>query len=85
MATNGNNTQYDLMCEQICNQLGYQFRDTQDGIIFLKDGSFLSLTDCAPLLLQKCKGMQEIIGELKTDINRFKNGIVELKKQQNSK
>lgn len=71
------NGQYELVCAQICQKLGLEYKRVEDGVIVLWDQSFLTLSDCAVKLLEKVKQQEEIIGELTVANNSLKKSIVE--------
>lgn len=77
---------YELICSQICQKLGWKFKEVVDGVIILEGDTFVSLSDCAISLLAKVKEQEELIGELKTDKTyllktneRMKNTIKEFR------
>lgn len=71
------NGQYELVCNQICQKLGLEFKRIEDGVIVLWDQSFLTLSDCAVKLLDKVKRQEEIIDELTIDNKKLKKSIVQ--------
>jgi len=76
--------QYNILCEQICQKLGWKFQKVQDGVIVIEGDTFITLSDTAISLLAKVRELEEINGELKVDkaylvkkVNNLKNTIKE--------
>lgn len=77
--------QYDLFCSQVCDVLGWKFQKTDNGVIVLDNGGLITLSDCAIKLLGKVKNLQEEVGELKVDNNKFKETIKQYRLDQAKK
>jgi len=76
--------QYNILCEQICQKLGWKFQKVQDGVIVIEGDTFITLSDTAISLLAKVRELEEVNGELKVDkaylvkkVDNLKNTIKE--------